>query len=568
MKFKKAFLEYWIVLLLLLFIIMVYSVINWLTPLWCDDLDYGAAGHTFGDIAHKEIHDYYHANGRICSHSLVQVFAGMLGKPLFNLLNPIMTLLMIILLPVVSGKIPKVSVNKWRWFFLVSISLMLVWFVMPDQYITMFMIAGSSNYIWAAVLNLLFVYMFTHMLTKEMTMKAWQWVGIVALSFFAGAWMEMYSIALAPALFLYLLLHRRNINKRLILAFVFYVVGTAIVVFAPGNFVRQGGTIGVQVTIVTWLVNQLELAIRLKLVWVWLLTLALLIFEMVKKQYFFKEFVQDVIIWLFGIIVSYAFLFVSGVPIYRAQWAICLFSFVILFAVLSKVHVKDWCGLVLSLLCVAIVCFDFCKEYKVCVKKRNVVDTMFNQAQTGTLTEGNCYLWPKTVSSRKSIPVPTGLNGCWPCYSFATFHHLDKFVILPDQAYSYCIGDRQADSLFCGLVPMVDGLTIVELEEESLKLELVYEYDIENAYVFRSTFGRLIAALGCKEVVRKVYDSDKAFYGLLLEKLYPLESTSSVLDGTENVFVFDFHQSRYLVAPFRMIMPQYDASIKNVSFVK
>lgn len=577
MKCKKALLEYWIVLSLLLFIIIVYSVINWLTPLWCDDLDYGAAGHTFGDIAHKEIHDYYHANGRICSHSLVQVFAGMLGKPLFNLLNPVMTLLMIILLPVVSGKTPKVSVNKWCWLFLVSISLMLVWFVMPDQYITMFMIAGSSNYIWAAVLNLLFVYMFTHVLPKEMTMKAWQCVGIVALSFFAGAWMEMYSIALAPALFLYLLLHRRNVNKRLILAFVFYVVGTAIVVFAPGNFVRQGGTIGAQVTIVTWLVNQLELAIRLKLVWVWLLTSALLIFEMVKKQYYFKEFVQDAIIWLVGIILSYAFLFVSGVLTFRALWAICLFSFVILFTVLSKVHINDWCGLVLSLLCVAIVCFDFCKEYKVCTNKRDAVATMLNQAQTGTLTNENYYLWPKTASSRKSFPVPKGLNGSWPVNSFATYYHLKKFVVLPEIVYSYCVGERRADSLYCGLVPMVEGLAITELEEGNSKLDLTYEFKTEDAYVFRSMFGRLIAAMGYDDVVRKVYDSNKTFYGLLLEKVCPLESTSSVsvesednymFEGTADVFAFDFHQTRFLVAPVSLILPKYDAPIKKVSLEK
>ena len=311
MKFKTALLQYWNVLLLVLFAIVAYSVINWLTPLWCDDLDYGAAGHSFGDIAHKEVHDYFHANGRICSHSLVQVFAGMLGKPLFNLVNPIMTLLMVILLPVVSGETIKASANKWRWFFMISLSLLLVWFVLPDQYITMFMIAGSSNYIWAAVLNLLFVYVFSQVLTKEVNVKGWQWVGVVALSFFAGAWMEMYSIAVVPALFLYLLLHKRNVNKHIIMAFVFYVVGTAIVVFAPGNFVRQGRSIGEHPTVATWFVNQLELAIRFKLVWVWLLTLTLLIIEIVKKQYFFKEFIEDVMVWLVGIIVSYVFLFVS-----------------------------------------------------------------------------------------------------------------------------------------------------------------------------------------------------------------------------------------------------------------
>lgn len=70
---SKIIIQYWNIILLSALIVVLYSVINWLTPVWCDDLDYGAEGHTFSDIFHREFHDYLYANGRIFSHTLVQL---------------------------------------------------------------------------------------------------------------------------------------------------------------------------------------------------------------------------------------------------------------------------------------------------------------------------------------------------------------------------------------------------------------------------------------------------------------------------------------------------------------
>lgn len=564
MNQKKAWMQNWAVILLLLIVTVLYFVINWLTPLWCDDLDYGHAGHTLGDIAHREVHDYFHANGRIFSHTLVQLFAGIIGKPLFNLLNPVMTMIMVALLPVVAGEELKVGTNKWRWALLLSLSLLLAWFVLPDQYITMFMIAGSSNYIWAAVLNLLFVYVFTQQMTKEQDLKVWQWVCVVLLSFFAGAWMEMYSIALAPALFLYLLLNRKNVNKQLVVAFVCYSVGTALVVLAPGNFERHGVAVSGHPALVTWVVTQLELAIKFKLIWVWLLSLALLIIEVVKKQYTIKTFIKKNIIWLVGIAVSYAFLFVSGVTSYRSQWAIYLFSFVILFFLLKKIQVRNLFYALASLLFLVIVVADFIKECKACYVKKEAVAELLHQAKKGTLTEGKYYLWPQTEATRKSIPVPTGVNGLWPGNSFATFYHLDRFVVMPKEAYAFCSGNESYDALYYGVLPVVNGMAIAEADEGTSSLSLAYDYDIPFAYVLRNQPARLLQALGCSGTTRKVYNSS----GLLLEKVQPLVSVSSVSDAKEGAFAFDYRGVRYMAAPIEMLQPKYEAAIKNVTIIK
>ncbi len=566
MKTKGKLFHYWNIILLLIVIIVLYSVINWLTPLWCDDLSYGHTGHTFKDIAQREIYDYYHANGRFFSHSLVQLFAGILGKELFNILNPIMTLFMIGFLPIMTKKEETEAngSNRWQGFLLFVVSFFLVWFVLPDQYITMFMIAGSSNYIWAAVLNLLFVYVFTQQLTKEYVLKGWQWACVIMLSFFAGAWMEMYSIALAPALFLYLLLHRKNVNKPSVIAFVCYAVGTAFVVFAQGNFERHGQAVSGHPSLVTWMVTQLELAIRFKLIWVWLLSLVLLIMELVMKKSTIKSFFEETMIWLIGIAVSYAFLFVSGVASYRSQWAIYLFNFIILFSLLKKIQVRNMFYVLASLLFLITIAVDFINECMACSVKKEAVAEMLHQAKTGSLMEGKYYLWPESVLTKKSIPVPTGVNGSWPGNSFATFHGLEGFVIMPKNVYAYCTGEESNDSLCYGVLPVFNDMAIAELDEGGSSVSLAYEYNIPYAYVLRNQPARLLQALGCSGTTRKVYNSR----GFLLEKEQPLISVSGVSDAYEGAFVFDFRGSRYLAAPVEMFQPKYEAAIKNVTIVR
>ena len=570
MKSNKPLLQNWNIALLMLLVIVLYSVINWLTPLWCDDLDYGDTGHTFEDIVHREVYDYFHANGRIFSHTLVQLFAGILGKPFFNMLNPLLTLLMVVLLPIVSGEVLKVGVNKWRWFSLFSLSLIMVWYVLPDQYITMFMIAGSSNYIWAAVFNLLFVYVFTQQLTKGTVLKGWMWAFIIILSFFAGAWMEMYSVALAPALFLYLLFHIKCINKQMAVAFICYVVGTAIVVFAPGNFERHEQDVGGHPGAATWIVTQLELAIRFKLVWVWALSLVLVIVELIKKQFKIEEFLENTMIWIVGILVSYAFLFVSGVTSYRSQWAIYLFSFIILFFLLKKVRVKNLYYVLMSLMLLTLVFVDFCKEFEACSMKRAAVSELLHEAQTKTLTEGCYYLWPQTIETRKSIPTPTGLNGSWPGKFFSSFYRLDHFVVMPESVYLYCSGNRTEVGTYLGCIPMVDGMAVLPLDISATGVTVRYDYEKKRGYVFHNKSQRILEAFGIKSLARKVYDSkNEMFLGkVLLEEIDPLETEVRLSGDVDNNFLFDYRDTRYVAASLEVLSPKYDVPVISCCLMK
>ena len=187
---SKSYLPVW---LLAVGIFVLYLILNCLTPLWCDDLDYAHEGHTLRDIFRRETFDYLHANGRIFSHSVVQFFAGILGKPVFNPVNAFLTTVLICMIPCVASNDDSSQRTLWKLFLLVSASLFLVWFVIPDQYITMFMIAGSSNYIWGCILNLLFINIFATIDECDETSRA-KYGLFILLALFAGAWRAAHAL--------------------------------------------------------------------------------------------------------------------------------------------------------------------------------------------------------------------------------------------------------------------------------------------------------------------------------------------------------------------------------------
>ena len=548
---------------LLCAVFLLYYLLNLLTPLWCDDLDYACDGRTLRAIWNKESFDYLYHSGRFFSHSTVQFFAGILGKGFFNFANASMTLLLILGVSVFWGPRKQVHVSGLSFFFLISLSLFLVWFFLPDQYITMFMIAGSSNYIWAAVLNLVFILLFMKEVGGEhLKGKGIQLVAFI-LSFFAGTWMEMYSIAVLPACGLLFIVKKGWKNRVAMGMIVLYAVGAAIVTFAPGNFVRHGDAVSSRPGLFTWCINQLEIAIRSGLVWVWLWIVAIFLIRFFRQHYTFKQFLSDTFVFQVAILFSYAFIFVSGVTSYRVGWGISIFSFVILFILLQGLTMPDSVYGALALLALTGVLIDFSSEYKVLRLKNAAVNEMVHQLKNNDLKDNHCFLWPEVPYSRKSIPDPVGEEGNWPGEFVARYYQSPSFSIVPKEAYRFCKGERQVDSLFCDKIPCVGSLALFRLNDgDGHSVTVQYEYN-ENRYVFRSSIARLVSALGFEGLVRESYGSPHEILGgkWLLERMESVQISRklSMEDGQYNGF--HFGGNSYLAVPLRDLLAPFSDPI-------
>ena len=340
-----------------------------------------------------------------------------------------------------------------------------------------------------------------------------------------------------------------------------YGLGTAFVTLAPGNFVRHTSAVSVRPGLITWIITQMEVAISSGLVWVWGTIVLVLVILLVKEKYAFKQLLSEALLFFVPILVSYAFIFVSGVSSYRVQWGIFVFSFVSLFVLLKGIHLARPLFLVFSIVLVAFVCFDFAKEYRVFNQKHRLVSEMVSRLETNSLVDGDVFLWPYIRETRKSIPDPVGENGNWPGEYVAQYYQTTPFRIIPEDAYAYCQGKIDAESLVYGSIPCIAPYAFFKLEESNnWQVTVKYNYP-EGGYVFRNMIARLMKAGGKDLLSRHVFSDPSQIVGgkWLLEKMEAafIEKHVDRKQSQYNSFFFD--GAWYVVVPQKDLSAPYDA---------
>lgn len=199
MKKQSLHIELFIVFLLLY---VAYLILNVLTPLMIDDCYYASHGHSIKEIFYFQLNHYMTWSGRAVAHSISQIFGGVIGKPFFNIINPVFLCLFVFLIVKIASDNGEIKVGY------VALTSIIVWFFLPDQYITQFLICGSANYIWASV----FILSLLWLIKKNRSIKNnWIKLIIIIYVFFVGTWSEMYDVCVIPALVCYYWLNRNKV---------------------------------------------------------------------------------------------------------------------------------------------------------------------------------------------------------------------------------------------------------------------------------------------------------------------------------------------------------------------
>lgn len=139
----------WFICVLLIFI-SIY-ILNLNTPLVYDDYFYLYITNSdtkingLLDILHSQIVHYFNINGRFTLHILVQLFLW-LGKPLFNIINTFVYIILTFLI-----YFHCVGLTKKSLAFYIMINILL-WFCVPDFGQCILWLTGSINYMWGVVL--------------------------------------------------------------------------------------------------------------------------------------------------------------------------------------------------------------------------------------------------------------------------------------------------------------------------------------------------------------------------------------------------------------------------------
>lgn len=229
--------------LYILLISILYYILCYLFPITlCDDIIYKfiwpSDNNSFvtpisdiKDIAISQYIHYHILNGRSIVHFLLQLFDGVIGKGMFNIISSIFFCCLIYM---VSNFITKKR-NSVLSYTLITLMLFVV---MPGFYNEFLLFVGVFNYLWVATATIaLMLYIMRH---KQSTLNMKTLV-VSSLAFWVGWLHEGISVPLSMTLVTYCIINHKNIWKHSIFYFtLFYILGTLICICSPGTIHRIG----------------------------------------------------------------------------------------------------------------------------------------------------------------------------------------------------------------------------------------------------------------------------------------------------------------------------------------
>ena len=217
---------------------LVMVILNFLTPLIADDIEYMYKTTSFSTILHDEYMQYMNWTGRSVVHIIARLFL-LMPKIVFNFMNPLIYVLLTILIYKISTKD-----NENFYVFKYLMINLLIWLFVPTFGQTILWETGAANYLWGGIIIISFLSMYHRYYTKGRELpfnQPLQLIFMTILGILAGWCNENTSggailVVLGYIYFIYK-------EKRAIKGWLFSGLGGAIfgllmMVAAPGNAIR------------------------------------------------------------------------------------------------------------------------------------------------------------------------------------------------------------------------------------------------------------------------------------------------------------------------------------------
>jgi hypothetical protein len=231
----------------------ILFLLNILTPVISDDFAYlyiyGEEGRvtSLSDIIQSQINHYYMWGGRSVVHFIAQILL-MLPSYIADLLNTLIYLGYVFLIYFhVKGR----KGNSISLFILINLA---VWFFQPVFGDTILWITGAANYLWGTWLILLFLlpYRLYEGRKPGITRQAIYPVLTLLLGVLAGWTNENTAAAMIVAVilfFIYFRSHKWQIPVWAITGLIGAVIGFGFMILAPGNYMRGGDSVSLNLYI-------------------------------------------------------------------------------------------------------------------------------------------------------------------------------------------------------------------------------------------------------------------------------------------------------------------------------
>ncbi len=277
------------------------------------------------DVVRSQAVHYEHVNGRLPVHFAAQLFFGLLGKTSFAIINALVFGFCIYLVSrFICGKQLCTGVLVAVLF---TFTLMFPSFV--DCYVWLL---GAVNYLWAAMLAVLFLLVFRSAFERVPTVRDW----VLAPLFLLAGWThEAIALPLALGTLTYCVWHWRKVQRRAVRLYVFwFLLGALLCVASPGIIHRAAGESVAYMSVlqgkfIAFAINLLQLKVF------WLL-LALILWLWVKRRKELLAYLQERAYLCFTLFFAFGAVAVGGVTQSRACFGVELYALLLLFPLIRE----------------------------------------------------------------------------------------------------------------------------------------------------------------------------------------------------------------------------------------
>lgn len=222
---------------------ILYYILCYLTPITLsDDIVYKfvwpADNESFTtplsslkEVALSQYIHYHILNGRSVIHFILQLFDGILGKGMFNIIS---CLFLCSLIYMVSSYIT----DKRNSIFSYTLITWMLFVLMPGFHNEFLLFVGVFNYLWVATFTMAFVVCIIQHRQSTIHLNT---LLLSSLAFWVGWLHEGISVPLSLTLIVYCIRNHKNIWKyTLFYCTLFYLMGTLVCVCSPGTAQRIG----------------------------------------------------------------------------------------------------------------------------------------------------------------------------------------------------------------------------------------------------------------------------------------------------------------------------------------
>lgn len=346
--------------LLLTTIGIVFYLLNYYSPLSSDDWHYGfICGtqkqiETILDIFKSQYYHYLNMNGRFIPHFFVQLFDGLLGKQIFNLVNSIIFLFLLHFI--------TLTINN-KSYYILTITIVLLFIFLPEFRLVMLWMSGSCNYLWSAV----FLLIFNNLLVKE-------YKNLIYYPFFfiygviCGWTHEGLVIGLGVAYIIYYTNNKQKIVKSRIALLLGFYVGAILLITSPGSISRLNAheTTSFIVNIKAYILALIAMNnLRISFFFI-----VLTIFFKFTQKLSVKLFIKDNIIYFIAWIVSFLFIIATKHTTAHSRFSIEFYALILSLKLINKYNYRHLFNLHFINLCFIIfisytinICKQNYKEY-------------------------------------------------------------------------------------------------------------------------------------------------------------------------------------------------------------